>query len=341
MKRIFAFILTAATVFALSAGLVSCLGRDENTVVVGICNYVDDASLNQIKENIEARLTELAEANGKKIDIRYKNANADGALLATIVQGFKDDGVDLMIGIATPVAMVMQAKTLGSDMPVVFAAVSDPVGAEIVESLEKPGANVTGTSDYLDTTAIMNLIFAVDPAADKIGLLYDPGQDASTAAIAAAKAWLTDKGVAFVERTGSTASEIAIAADSLISEGVDAVFTPTDNSIMTAELGIYEKFAEAKIPHYAGADSFALNGAFIGYGVKYDALGVETANIAGEILFGGKKPADIPVMQFDNGTATVNTEICAALGLDFDTVKNAIAPYCNRVETIVVAEDFE
>ncbi len=338
MKKISSLTLVLLLLFC-SFSFFGCGERAD--IVVGICNYVDDASLNQIEDNIVSELKDLAAENGKSIDIKIKNCQGDMALLGTIVSGFIDERVDLMIGIATPVAMVMQAKTLGTDIPVVFAAVSDPVDAGIVESLENPGANVTGTSDYLDTTAIMNLIFAVDEDADKIGLLYDNGQDASKSAIDAAKAYLTDKGVAFVERTGSTAQEIALAADSLITDGVDAVFTPTDNSIMTAELAIYEKFADAKIPHYAGADSFALNGAFIGYGVKYDELGKETAKLAGQILFEGKTPAEIPVMRFDNGTATVNTEICEAIGLRFEDVKNAIEPHCNRVETIVTAEDFE
>ena len=93
---------------------------------------------------------------------------------------------------------------------------------------------------------------------------------------------------------------------------------------MTAELSIYEALAEAGIPHYTGADSFALNGAFVGYGVDYANLGVETANLIAKILLDGRIPADTPVLTFDNGTATVNTEICEALGYDFDAVKGPL-----------------
>ena len=111
-----------------------------------------------------------------------------------IISNFIADDVDLMIGVATPVAMRMQALTEDTEIPVVFSAVSDPVGAELVESLDKPGANVTGTSDYLDADAIMNLIFANDPDAKKIGLLYDVGQDSSAASIEAAKEYLHRQG---------------------------------------------------------------------------------------------------------------------------------------------------
>lgn len=307
---------------------------------IGICNYVDDASLNQIVENINARLAEIESEQGITINVKYDNCNADANVMNQIIANFAADNVDLMVGVATPVAMAMQSATEDSKTPVVFAAVSDPVGAGLVASLEEPGSNVTGSSDNLDTNSIMNLIFAQNPDAKKIGLLYDVGQDSSTAAIEHAKAYLDDKGVEYVERTATTAEEVALAAQALVSDGVDAVFTPTDNTIMKAELAIYETFADAGIPHYTGADSFALNGAFLGYGVDYANLGRETADMIASILTEGKDPATTPVITFDNGTATVNTEICEKLGLDFDTVSEAFAPYCTRVEEITTAESF-
>ena len=307
---------------------------------IGICNYVDDASLNQIAENINARLAEIESEQGITINVKYDNCNADANVMNQIIANFAADNVDLMVGVATPVAMAMQSATEDSKTPVVFAAVSDPVGAGLVASLEEPGSNVTGSSDNLDTNSVMNLIFAQNPDAKKIGLLYDVGQDSSTAAIEHAKAYLDDKGVEYVERTATTAEEVALAAQALVSDGVDAVFTPTDNTIMKAELAIYETFADAGIPHYTGADSFALNGAFLGYGVDYANLGRETADMIASILTEGKDPATTPVITFDNGTATVNTEICEKLGLDFDTVSEAFAPYCTRVEEITTAESF-
>lgn len=307
---------------------------------IGICNYVDDASLNQIVENINARLAEIESEQGITINVKYDNCNADANVMNQIIANFAADNVDLMVGVATPVAMAMQSATEDSKTPVVFAAVSDPVGAGLVASLEEPGSNVTGSSDNLDTNSVMNLIFAQNPDAKKIGLLYDVGQDSSTAAIEHAKAYLDDKGVEYVERTATTAEEVALAAQALVSDGVDAVFTPTDNTIMKAELAVYETFADAGIPHYTGADSFALNGAFLGYGVDYANLGRETADMIASILTEGKDPATTPVITFDNGTATVNTEICEKLGLDFDTVSEAFAPYCTRVEEITTAESF-
>ncbi len=318
------------------------LGGDGTVYHIGICNFVDDASLNQINENIQARLEEISEEKGVTFQVEYDNPNGDAAVMNQIISNFQADNVDLMVGIATPVAMAMQAATEDSQTPVVFSAVSDPVSAELVDSLEAPGANITGTSDYLDTNSIMKLIFAVNPDAKKIGLLYDVGNDSSTTPIAHAKEYLEANGIEYVERTGTNAAEVAQAAQALVSDGVDAVFTPTDNTIMKSYLGIYEIFVEAGIPHYTGADSFALNGAFLGYGVDYANLGRETADMIAEILLDGKDPGTLKVKTFDNGTATINTETCEALGLDYDEVAQLFTSQnlCTKVQPITTAEEF-
>ena len=338
MKKLLTILLALTLILALA---VPALAAEEGAVYkIGICNYVDHASLNQIVESIETRLEAVGEERGVTFEISYQNCNADANVLEQIIQNFIIDEVDLMVGVATPVAMSMQAATEDNGIPVVFAAVSDPLSTGIVESLEEPGANITGASDALDTAAIMKLIFAADPEADSIALLYDIGQDASTSAIAEAKAFLDEQGVAYKEYNGTTVDEVGLAVDSLIADGVDAVFTPTDNTIMNAELSIYEKLAEAGIPHYTGADSFALNGAFLGYGVDYANLGTETADLVAQILIDGADPAVTPVLTFDNGTATVNTETCELLGFDYDEIAEAFAPLCTQVVSIVTAEEF-
>ena len=337
MKKSISILLVLVLILALA---VPAYAEEKSTYTIGICNFVDDASLNQIIANIRSRLTEL-ESDKVSFKVLEDNCNLDANVMNQIITNFLSQKVDLMVGVATPVAMGMQAATEDNGVPVVFAAVSDPVGAGIVESLEAPGANITGTSDYLDTNAVMNLIFAADPDADLIGLLYNVSEDASTAPIAAAKEYLDARGVKYVERTGTTVDEVMLAAEALVSAGVDAVFTPTDNTVMNAELAIYETLAEAHIPHYTGADSFALNGAFLGYGVDYANLGAETADMIAEILLEGKNPGAVPVKTFDNGTATVNTETCAAIGLDFDKIAAAFAPFCTKVQTITTAESFE
>ena len=340
-KKMLSMVLAMAMALSLTACGSNEAADASSEYVVGICNYVDDASLNQICDNIQNRLAEIGTEKGVTFTLKYDNCMADANVMEQIISDFIADDVDLMVGVATPVAMAMQADTEDNQIPVIFAAVSDPLATGVVESLEAPGANVTGTSDFLDTTAVMNLIFAANPEADKIGLLYDLGQDASTTAINDAKAYLDAKNIEYVERTGTTVDEVSLAADALIADEVDAIFTPSDNTIMQAELTIYEKLADAGIPHYTGADSFALNGAFLGYGVDYANLGVETANMIAEVLLDGKEPATLPVKTFDNGTATINTEVCEKLGLDYATISETFAPYCTQVKEIQTAESFE
>ena len=337
MKKLISLLLALAMLVTLTA--VSA-AAEKTEFKIGICNFVKDASLDQIVENIKAQFDLIAEEKGVTFQILEDNCMADAAVMEQIIADFLAEEVDLMIGVATPVAMRMQTMTEGNGVPVIFSAVSDPVSAGLVETLEAPGANITGTSDFLNTNALLDLVFAANPDADKIGLLYDLGQDASTTPIADAKAYLDARGIAYVDATGTTTAEIQMAVESLIAAGVDAVFTPTDNTIMTAELAIYETLADAGIPHYCGADSFALNGAFVGYGVDYANLVIETANMAAQVLLEGADPASLAVMTFDNGTCTVNTETCEALGLDYAAVEAAFAPLCTQVLTTITAESF-
>lgn len=343
-KKIVAAALTGVMMLSLAAcGSSNNSNSNANadkTFKVGICNYVDDASLNQIVENIENQLASIGKEKNVKFDVNVQNCMADATIMDQIIADFIADDVDLMVGIATPVAMSMQAATEDNKIPVVFAAVSDPVACGVVDSLEKPGANITGTSDYLDTNAIMNLVFAQNPDAKNIALLYDQGQDSSTTAINDAKAFLDKKGVKYKEYTGTNTDEVLLAAQAIVADKCDAAFTPSDNTIMAAELAIYETLMNGKVLHYTGADSFALNGAFLGYGVDYANLGCVTADMVAEILINGAKPETTAVRTFDNGTATVNTDVCKALGLDYAKVAETFAPFCTKVQEITTAEKF-
>ena len=307
------------------------------TFKVGIVNYVDHASLNQIVASVESRLDELGKEKGITFDYAdyYANAQADQSNLNQIGADLVADGVDVIVAVATPTAATMLAAVEDTEIPVVYSAVTDPVSAGFDGE-----ENITGTSDALNTDAIMNLITAVNPDIDTIGLLYDLSQDSSTQAIADAKAFCDEKGIKYIEKNGTTTAEVQMAAEALIASGVKAVFTPTDNTIMTAELSIYEAFNEAGVQHYTGADSFALNGAFVGYGVDYVQLGEATADMVAELLCDGKTTADLPYQTFDNGIVTINTETCEALGLDLGTVKEAFKPYCTEIVEVTTAEDF-
>ena len=306
---------------------------------VGIVKYVDDASLDQIEQAIQQEL----DAKGQELGVTFnyadytKNGQADPTTLNQIASDLIADGVDVIVPIATPAALTMQTATEDNQIPVVFSAVSDPVGAGLVASLDAPGSNVTGTSDALNAKAVIDLMLTANPDMKTLGLLYDQSQDSSKLAISDAISYCEEKGIEVVEKTGTTNGELALAADALVAAKVDAVFTPTDNTVMTAELSIYEKFVEAKIPHYAGADSFALNGAFCGYGVNYVTLGTATADMVADILVNGADPASTAVQIMSSGIAMVNTETAEAIGLDY----SGFAGLCEDVKETTTQESFQ
>ena len=348
MNKTFQKIVGAGLALTAVFSLAACGKKSEPTASdnasgkvykVGIVQFVDDASLNQIEENIEKEL----DAKGAELGVTFDyadytyNGQADSTTLNQIGAELVSKGVDIIIPIATPAAQVMQAVTEDTDIPIVFSAVSDPVSAKLVDSMDAPGGKITGTSDSLNTKAVLDLMLAANPDTDYVGLLYSKSEDSSKQPIADAIAYLESKNIKYIEKTGTTTDEVSSAADALIAEGVDAVFTPTDNTVMKAQLAIYEKFLDAKIPQFCGADSFAL----VGYGVDYANLGRATADMVVQILVEGADPATTAVQTFDNGIATINTESCTALGYDLSAIKTAFDGLCTQIVETVTAQEFE
>ncbi len=328
---------TVTAILAMAALSLSACGEDSNAdYKVAIVKYVDDASLNQIEDAIVAQLEAREKELGIEIDVELYNGQADGSILNQIAAEVVADDVDVVIPIATPAAVLMQSATEGTDIKVVFSAVSDPVGAGLVDSNDAPGANITGVSDAIDTQAIMDLILLQNPDIKSIGLLYDKGQASSLGSIEDAKAYCKNKGITVVEKTGTNVSEVQAAADALAAAEVEAIFTPQDNTIMIAELSIFEKFTDAKIPHYTGADSFALNGAFLGYGVNYVEIGKVTADMVIEATAGGEDVSAMAVRTLDSGIIMVNTETAEKLGIDYEIFKDS----CDELKETVTKQEF-
>ena len=316
---------SAAESTASSAVADSTTGSaaDATTYKVAIVQQLDHASLDEIRTAIEAELD--AKAAEKGITIEYKDFNGqnDATTLNQIGTQVVSDGYDAVIPIATLAAQCMATACESTKTPVIYAAISDPAAADLTDI-----DYVTGTSDALNTQSIMDMIFAVQPEAKTIGLLYSNSEANSTTPIAEAKAYLDAKGIAYVEKTGNTNDEIMTAANALVGQ-VDAVFTPTDNVVMAAAAAVSETLTNAGIPFYTGADSFVTAGAFATCGVNYTELGTYTADMALDILETGTVP-EYHVM--DGGIITVNTETAAALNLDYSAF-NDLAGTVVEVET--------
>lgn len=292
---------------------------------VAIVQQLDHTSLDEIRTAIVAQLQAQAEEKGVKVNIQEFNGQNDATVLNQIGAQVVGDGVDLIIPIATLAAQCMVTAADGTDIPIVYAAISDPEAAGLTGL-----SNVTGTSDALNTAFILDMMLAANPDIKTVGLLYSNSEANSATPIAEAKAYLQEKQIDFVEKTGNTSGEIVEAAASMVGR-VDAVFTPTDNAVMAAEVTVAETLNEAGIPHYTGADSFVAAGAFATCGVNYTELGSYTADMAMDILLGGAVP-EYHVM--DGGIITVNTETAATLGIDY----SAFASMANTVVEVKTGE---
>ena len=329
MKKLICVILSLVMILSLTA----CGSSDEGLTPTGyaenykiaIVQQLDHSSLDEIRTAIEAQLKALAEEKGVGLVISYDNGQNDASMLNQIGTEVVSDGVDMIIPIATTAAQCMVTAADGTGIPIVYAAISDPVGAGLTGI-----PTVTGVSDALNTPFILDMMFAADPAIQTVGLLYSNSEINSEKPIAEAKAYLDAKGIAYIEKTGNTANEVIAAASDLVGR-VDAVFTPTDNAIMATEAAVAELLNEAGIPHYTGADSFVLSGAFATCGVNYTELGAKTADIAFDVLRGGEI-GDFHVME--GGIITVNTETAAACGMDYSAFKDM----ANTINEVVTAE---
>ena len=282
---------------------------------IAVVQQLDHASLDEIRTAVEAELD--AKAAEKGITIEYKDFNGqnDATTLNQIGTQVVSDGYDAVVPIATLAAQCMANACAEDQIPVVYAAISDPAAADLT-GLDY----VTGTSDALNTQFILDMMLAINPDVKTVGLLYSNSEANSTTPIAEAKAYLDEKGIAYVEGTGNTNDEIMSAAANMVGKA-DAVFTPTDNVVMAAAAAVSETLTEAGIPFYTGADSFVTAGAFATCGVNYTELGTYTADMVLDILESGNVP-EYHVM--DGGIITVNTETAAALGIVFTPTDNVV-----------------
>ena len=283
-----------------------CIKKDAKKYV--IVKPLDHASIDEIAVAIENELKKLDETAEVEI---YSGQN-DQSTLMQIGKQAVTDGADVIIPIGTLAAQTMVVANEDTEIPVVYATISDPEAASLT-GIDR----VTGTSDALNTKQFVDMMLKQNPNLQTVGLLYSNSEANSQKPIAEVKKILDEKKIKYIEATANTSQEVIAAASSLIASKVDAVFTPTDNVIMSSELAIYESFMNANIPHYAGADSFVRSGAFATCGVNYTDAGIKTAKLAYEVLQPGFKKSE-EFITLDGGIITVNTEVAEKLGVNPD-----------------------
>lgn len=303
-----------AILAAMSIVLAGCGESDkggEDTVKIGIVQLVEHTSLDQIREAIIAQLEEEGYVDGENIEIDYQNAQNEQSNLKTICQGFVADDVDVIVSITTPATQVAMGET--KDIPIVFSAVTDPVAAEVVADMEKPVGNVTGTSDVISVEKIMGLAQEITPGFKTIGTLYNSSETNSVSAVEALKEFAEKNSLEVIESAITSTNEIQPAAQNLAKK-CDIVFSPTDNTVASSIATANQVFIESKIPFYVGADSMVKDGAFATYGVDYEYLGQQTADMVAEII-NGADPGEMPVRTMDEMAIYINSQTAADMGI--------------------------
>ena len=306
MKKLVQVICVLLCSMMIGCSLPSASKKDGKKYV--IVKQLDHASIDEIAVAIENELKELDETAEVEI---YSGQN-DQSTLMQIGKQAVTDGADVIIPIGTLAAQTMVVASEDTEIPVVYATISDPEAASLT-GIDR----VTGTSDALNTKQFVEMMLKQNPNLQTVGLLYSNSEANSQKPIAEVKKILDEKKIKYIEATANTSQEVIAAASSLIASKVDAVFTPTDNIIMSSELAIYESFMNANIPHYAGADSFVRSGAFATCGMNYTDAGVKTAKLAYEVLQPGFKKTE-EFITLDGGIITVNTEVAEKLGVNPD-----------------------
>ncbi|MED4203703.1 ABC transporter substrate-binding protein [Neobacillus mesonae] len=316
MKKSLAIILCGLLLLLSACGAESketAGEKKEKVVKIGISQLIEHPSLDAAREGFIKALKDAGYEEGKNLKIDYQNAQGDMNTNMPIAQKLVADKNDLILAIATPSAQAVVNST--KTIPVLFTAITDPVGAQLVKSLEQPGGNVTGTSDT-HPEAIKNTIATIKkfiPDAKKVGIIYNSGEPNSVVNVKNAKDALNASGLEAVETTISASSEVKQAADSLVGR-VDVFYIPKDNTVVSALESVITVANAHKIPTFVGEGDSVKRGTFASYGFDYHDLGYTTGKMAVEILK-GKKPSEIPVGFPENLQLMINKKAAEQEGI--------------------------
>lgn len=284
--------------------------QSEKVTTIGIIQIVEHRSLDTIRESIIDELASLGYVDGKNVKIDYQNAQGDQSNLNTIARRFADNKVDVIIAIATPSAQAAMAAT--ESIPIVFSAVTDPVAANLVDTLENPGRNLTGTSDAIPVDQVFELAKELTPDVKTIGFLYTASEINSKTVIDQAKQLAEGFGFEYEEMAITSSSELYQVATSLANR-VDAIYTPIDNTIANAMTLLAEIGRENKIPVYVGADSMVIDGGYATVGINYEKLGRQTAHMTQKVLE-GTLPKDLAVETLTDFDKVINKTTAEIIG---------------------------
>jgi putative ABC transport system substrate-binding protein len=310
---------------ALAATLaLSVSAKSADTVTVAITAIVEHPALDAARKGVLDALTAAGYKEGQNLKFVFQSAQGNPATAAQIARQFAGDNPNVIVPISTPSAQAVVSAT--HDIPVVFTAVTDPVGAQLVKSLDKPGGNVTGLSDMSPVGEHVALIKEILPNVKKIGYLYNAGEANSVSLLAVLKSEAAKAGVTIVESAATKSADVQGAARALVGR-VDAIYIPTDNTIISALEGAVAVAEEAKLPLFTADTDSVSRGSIAALGFNYYDVGKQTGDIVVRVLK-GENPGDIPVKIASGSDLVVNKASAAKMGV---TIPDSVLKRASKV----------
>ena len=315
-KPVLSHILAAVSlllVFALALPLMSACSEG-TALKIGITQIVTHPALDANRQGFIDQMAEEGFVEGDNVEYIVSNAEGDLTLAATIAQQFVSEGVDLILAIATPNAQACVSAIEGTDIVLVFGSVTDPVAADLIDSWDNPGGNVTGISDWADVGTQVQLILDIVPDVTSLGVVYNAGETNSVVQVDELKAVAPGLGIdEIVEASAATSADVQTAALSLVGR-VDAIWVPTDNTVVSAFEAVVGICEDNQIPLFAADTATVERGAIGTPGISYYNLGLECGSVAARIL-NGENPADIAAKKVDMTDLFVNPAAAGRMGV--------------------------
>ncbi|HEM6489716.1 TPA: ABC transporter substrate-binding protein [Streptococcus suis] len=311
VKKLATISVASMCLLTLAACSSSSEQASSDVVKVGVLQYMEHESLTAAREGFVAELEANGYKEGEKLVLDYQNAQGDQANLQTISEQLID-GNDIVLAIATPSAQSL--ATVSTETPIVFTAVTDPLSADLVESIEKPGGLLTGTSDQAPIDKQVELLGQAVPDAKTVGILYTTSERNSEVQVEQAKKLLEKADYKVVVKGITSTNEVQDATTSLMKD-VDALFIPTDNTVASTMTMIGELSVEHKVPVIGGSTDMVDEGGLLTYGTNYEALGRQTAKMAIKIIEGANV-SETAVDYPETVSLHVNEEMAQKLGID-------------------------
>lgn len=294
---------------ALLALAATAYGGDQR--VIAITQIVEHPALDAVYQGARDQLEEQGYKDGDNVRIMHESAQGNSAIASQIARKFVGEGPDVIVAIATPSAQTMAAAARNT--PVVFSAVTDPVGAKLVKSLEAPGANITGVTDMLPIERHLDLLERVVPDAKRIGTVYNPGEANAVALVELLEERLEARDMELVKAAATKTSEVLGAARSLVDKA-DAIYLTTDNTVISAVEAVISVGERAKIPVFAADTATVNRGAVAALGFDYYDLGRQTGGMVTRILEGAD-PGGMDVESVDTLDLFVNPAAAERMGI--------------------------